>query len=137
MSTVGTARAPRVDDDESAAIVLSLPQKGQKVRSRTDRIVAPEDDQLAVCDVFVRGAPAFAERRFNRRLRRGAADTALKLAGTESVPEAPTGDGHLHQAERAAVAVRQNRLGAGLGDDRAPARGNLSQRLVPADALPL
>src|SRR5262249_4438411 len=67
---------------------------------------------------------------------RGAADAALELAGPEPVPEAGTGDGHLHQPQGAAVAVRQDGFRARLGDDLPPAPADLRQRLVPGDALP-
>ena len=61
----------------------------------------------------------------------------LQLAGAEAVPETAAGHGHLHQAERAAVAVRQDRLGAEAGDDLLPAAADLGEGFVPGDALPL
>ena len=44
-------------------------------------------------------------------------------------------DGHLDEALHAGRAVGQDGLGPGLGDDRLPARGDVDERLVPADAL--
>ena len=47
------------------------------------------------------------------------------------------GDRHLHQPQRAAVAVGKDRLGPALVDNARPARTDLVQRLGPGDALPL
>src|SRR4051794_36634910 len=126
--------ATGVDDDDLTAAALSLTQERQEVRSGADRVVPPEDDELAVKHVVVRRAPAFAERRPDGALRSGAANASPELAGAEAGPEAPRGDGILHQAERAAVAVRQDRLRSRLGNDGAPAARDFPNGFVPGDA---
>src|SRR5438045_2098802 len=82
-------------------------------------------DALAVPHVGIRLAPAAAARRLDGPLGRRPANGPLELAGPEPVPEPGGADGHLHQPERAAVAVRQNRLGPVLGDDLRPPVGDL------------
>src|SRR5262249_15520707 len=126
----------RVDDDDLTAGVLRLAQVRHEVRRGADGVVAPDNDELAVDDVGVWLAPAQAERPLDGVLGRGAADGALQAAGAEAVPEHRAGYRHLHQPERAAVAVRQDRLRPPALADRPPAPADLVQRLVPGDSLP-
>src|SRR5262245_33017339 len=107
------------------------------MRGGADGIVAPNDYQLALADVRIRLAPAFAERRFDATFGGRAADAALQLAGAEPVPEAGAGNCHLDQTERAAVTVRQDGFGAVLGDDFSPTGGDFVNGFSPADPLPL
>src|SRR5689334_2586499 len=85
----------------------------------------------------VRGAPALAKREGNSVFGCRAADASLELTGAETIEQASRCDGILHHSKRAAVAVRQDRFGTRFGDDRLPAAANLSQCLIPVDALPL
>ena len=130
-------RATRIDDNDLTAGALCLSQKRHEVRRRGDRVVSPDEDELAVQNLAVGRTPAFAEGGLDGHLGRGAADAALQLARAQPVPQPGAGHDHLHQAERAAVAVGQNRLRARLGDDRFPACGDLVDRLFPGDAPPL
>src|SRR5262249_44392306 len=55
--------------------------------------------------------------------------------GAQPVEEGVAGVDALHQPHVAQIALRHDRLGAILGDDRAPAASDLRNRLVPRDAL--
>ena len=66
--------------------------------------------------------------------RRGA-DRLQQLRRAEAVEEARVGRAFAEHAVGAAVVVRQDRLGAVLGDDAPEALGDQPERVVPADAL--
>ena len=65
----------------------------------------------------------------------GAADVALEPAAAHRAEQPPVERRHLDQPLHAGGAVRQDGLGARLGDDGLPAGGDVGQRLVPAHAL--
>ncbi len=115
LSALGAGRSPRIDDDELATFALRLAEERHEVRPRADRVVPPQDDELAVPHVLVGRAPASPERGLDRALGGGTADAAFKLTGAKAVPETAAGDSHLNHAERAAVAIGQDRLGSALG----------------------
>ena len=70
VGAAGGRRAARVDDDDLAARPLGLAQERHEVRRGADRVVAPEDDELAVDHVGVGRAPALAERGLDGASRR-------------------------------------------------------------------
>ena len=99
-------------------------ERNRIARVRIEVIRAPDNVSAGVYAVQV---GAFRSR---------AADAPLQLAGPQSVPQASAGNGHLDQPERAAVAVRQDRLWAVLGNDLLPPGGAFVHCLLPADPLP-
>lgn len=133
----GGARAARIDDHHLGAVFACLEQVRHEVRRGAHRVVAPDDDQLAVLHVFVGLAAAAAQRGLYGKFGRRTANGARQLAGAETVPETAVDHPHLQQPQRAAVAVGQNRFCAKLGNDAPPALANLTNRLIPADLLPL
>src|SRR5215213_2682012 len=63
------------------------------------------------------------------------ADAAIEDAGAQAVQEAALAGRPLDDPHGAGVAVRQDRLRAGLGDDGLPALGDQVQRGIPGDPL--
>ncbi len=137
---VGPARGAgtaRVNNNYLAAVALGVFKMGHKVGRGANRVVAPNNHQFAARHIAVRLAVARAQRFFHGVLGGRAANGTLQPAGPQAIPEAPAGDAHLHQPQRAAVAVGQNSLGAIPVDNFLPAFGNLANGLGPGKALPL
>ncbi len=133
----GGTGAAGVDDHELSALALSAAQVGHEMGRGADRVVAPEDDELAVHHVGIGLAVARAQRQLHRGFGGRAANAALQCADTEAVPEPGAGDGHLHQSQGAAVAVGQNGLGPVLLNNLRPAVANQRNGLIPTHTLPL
>ena len=127
----GRARAARVDDHDHTAITLGSFQMGHEMRGGAGWIMSPDEDDLAVGDVVVSDGPARPQGGLDGVFGRRAADGPVELAGAQPVPEAAAADAHVHQAQRAAVAVGQDGLGPVLGDDRPPRVADGRDCLVP------
>ena len=103
-----------------------------------DRVGAPQQDQLRVREALGIHADRAAERRLDADLARSRAERALEARGAEAMEEAPVHRAVLHHAHGAGVVARQDGLGAFAGGrERLEPRGDLVQRLVPADTAEL
>ena len=134
----GRCRAPRVDDDDLTARALGLAQERHEVRRRADRVVAPEDDELAV-NARRRRAGSSACRAWPRRPARRRPRRCCARAGW---PRAGSRGGRWR---RSSAPGRACRCSCTAGSPRRPssamiclpAAGDLGEGLVPGDALPL
>jgi hypothetical protein len=107
----------RVDDDHAGALFACLLHEGPEMQVASQRIAAPNQDQAGVGEIFGQhpfGGADGVEVAFEAGF---GADCAGKLAGAHAVEEARRHAFALQEAERAAVGVRQHRLGAMGGDD--------------------
>ena len=132
----GGARTARINHHQLRAGALGVFQVGHKMGRGADRIVPPHNDQFAVGNVFVARGAARAKRGFDGKFGRRATNRALQLARAQTIPETAVTHRHLHQSQRAAVAVRQNSRRPMLGDDGPPACPNFAQGFAPGDGLP-
>ncbi len=131
------ARALGVDDDHDAAAALGGLQERHEVGGGGGRVVAPDEDHVAVDGVGVGHGPARAQGGIDGIFSRRAADGPVELAGPQAVPEAAAADAHVDQAQCAAVAVGQDSRRAIVGDDAPPVVADLADCFVPGDGRPL
>ncbi len=122
-----------IDGDDLGAAPLGFLRARPEVQVRGDRVGAPDQDQPGILVVLRVHAVAAAEGRLDARLARGRTQGALQLRGAQLVEEAPVHRAVLQHAHGAGIAERQDGLRI-LGGERLQARGDLIQRLVPADA---
>ena len=131
----GRACADRIDDDHRGPAFPRFSDQRPEVEVGDDRVGAPQHDEAAVDDVLWVNAGAGADgRRESGRCDR-TADVSLERAAAHDAEEAHVERCHLDDALHTGRAVRQDGLGARLGDNAAPPRGDIRQRFVPGHAL--
>ena len=134
VALVGGLGAAGVDAPQLGAVALGLLREAPEVQVRRDRVAAPDDDEAAAREVFKVHAKLAAERGLQRGAAGRGADGAVEPRGAEAVEEARGHAFALHEAHRAGIAVRHDRLRLARRD-RTQALGDDVQRIVPADAL--
>ena len=133
-------RAPApdgIDHHDPASLAVRAADKGHEMGRGADRVVPPENQQTRVEHVVIRRAHAFAQCGAHGVPAARHADGPLQAAGSQAIPEPAAGDGHLHQPQRAAVAVGQDTFRSMGRDQALPAFGDFPDGFLPADSLPL
>jgi hypothetical protein len=125
--------AARVDRDQLRAAALGLLRQRPEVQVAGDRVAAPDHDQPALGEEARVHADLGAIGRHQRIAAGRRADGAVQQRGAELVEEALRHRLALHQAHRAGVAVRNDRLRLARRD-RLQALRDVGQRLVPRHA---
>ncbi len=110
VALVGRLGAARVDRNQLGAMPLGLLRQRPEMQVAGDRIAAPDDDRLALGEEAHVHAALDAVGGGQRVAAGGRADRAFEQRRAEPVEEAQRHALALHQAHRAGVAVRQNRL---------------------------
>src|SRR5690348_13356473 len=86
---------------------------------------------------LLRLRPQFhSKNRNDAGLARGGADGAIQLRGTDTVEKTAIHGPAVESSQRAAIRIRQNRFTSELARNRAEARGNCVESLIPGNPLP-
>src|SRR5258708_912132 len=96
----------------------------------------PGDDVARMPELLRLGAELYAENGLQSRLAGGRAKCSVQLRCAQAVKESAVHGSAIERAQRAPVGIRQDRLTAKLGRDRAPATRDLIESLIPRNALP-
>ncbi len=129
---LGRRRPVHVDHHQPCPVAARLAQERHQVHVARHRILPPHQHQLGCRQGLDVRAHAVAHGHPHALHRRAGADRALQAAGAQGMKEAVP-DMEPDLTAGAAVGVGEDRLRPVGRDDRAPARGDLVQRLVPAD----
>ena len=121
-----------VDEDEPGAAGLRLLEEGKEVDVRDERVLPPEEDPLRVREVEEVVRLLVAEVGLLRGVAGSGADVAA-LDGDRAEELEEVVHDALHEAERAARAVVEDRGGPGFGADRQEALRGEGERLLPGD----
>ena len=94
---------------------------------------APHQNQLGVDELLGLGAGLGAQGLHQRRGPGGGANRAIQPGGSQAMEEAAIHAGPIQETHIAAIAIRQDALGAMLLSGRFQPRGDRVERRVPAD----
>jgi hypothetical protein len=134
---LGGARRHRIDDHDLCPAALGFGDERPVMQVVADGVDRPQDDVPGMHEAFrvdgSRRAAGHEEGADRRRIAEG----ALRDRRAEPIEEGVTGVEPVQQAFGPEIAVGQDGRRSVLVDDGAPARLDLAQRLVPADALEL
>ena len=134
VGVLGRPAAVRIDDDQlgTGPLACSADQL-PRVDRRRDRVHAPHDDRLGIGQVLrIRPRPT---RDAAQREPLRTANRTFQLRCAEPVEQRLRRPERIEQTHRPQVGVPQDRFATMLLDAVAPAIGDLSERLVPADRV--
>jgi hypothetical protein len=131
------ARTVRIDGDHLCAVRSGALDKRPQMRVGCQRIGAPQQHELCIRELLGIGTDALANGVSIPRRTRRRADRAVEQRRAQLVEEAPVHRAVHQHAPCASIRIRQDRLGSVLSNDPFEATGDLIERFVPADALPL